>query len=142
MGKMYVQGHDRQGRPVVIFRPARDKDGVGSILTKVRFYVWTLEQAIARMRPGEHQMVWLVDMNGYRVGPSDLKRISLAKALLETMQNQYPERVARVIMVQPPWYFRMLFAMVRPLISQRTLDKVCGGVGGEKGRGWGERARV
>lgn len=108
-------------------------------LRKVRFYVWVLEQAIQRMPPGEHQMVWLVDMNGYRVGPSDLKRISLAKALLETLQNQYPERVARVIMVQPPWYFRMLFAMVRPLLSQRTLDKVglegaSGALGGNSGR--------
>lgn len=35
MAKMYVQGCDKQGRPVVIFRPANDLDGVGSILTKV-----------------------------------------------------------------------------------------------------------
>ncbi len=51
-------------------------------------------------------MVWVIDMNGYSVGPSDLKRVSLAKALLQTLQDQYPERVAKLVIVSPPWYFR------------------------------------
>eukprot|EP00730_Choanoeca_flexa_P009728 TRINITY_DN13016_c0_g1_i1.p1 TRINITY_DN13016_c0_g1~~TRINITY_DN13016_c0_g1_i1.p1 ORF type:complete len:306 (+),score=54.81 TRINITY_DN13016_c0_g1_i1:2-919(+) len=134
MCKMYVQGHDRHGRPVVIFRPANDVDGVGSILTKVRFYVWTLEKAIAAMPADEHQMTWLVDMNGYRVGPSDLKRLSLARALLATLQDQYPERVAKLIMVKPPWYFSVLFGMLKPFISKATLSKVVWDKGDRDGR--------
>eukprot|EP01147_Barroeca_monosierra_P006975 gene6975-9578_t len=124
MCKMYIQGHDKVGRPVVIFKPANDRDGVGSILTKVRFYVWVLERAIQSMPEDVSQMVWIVDLRGYRVGPSDLKRVKLARALLETLQNQYPERVAKLILVKPPWYFRVLLAVVKPFVSQRTLNKL------------------
>ena len=86
--------------------------------------MWTLETAIRRMPPSLHQMTWLVDMNGYRVGPSDLKRLALARALMATLQDQYPERVAKLIMVKPPWYFSVLFGMLKPFISAATLSKV------------------
>lgn len=33
-------------------------------------------------------MTWIIDMNNYSVGPKDLKRVSLAKALINTLQNQ------------------------------------------------------
>lgn len=68
MGKMYMHGFDREQRPVVIFRPGRDIDNGDSIRDKVRYYVFMLEHAIAKMEGGVEQMTWLVDLNGYRCG--------------------------------------------------------------------------
>jgi hypothetical protein len=79
-------------------------------------------------------MTWLVDVNDYRVGPSDLKRLALARALLATLQDQYPERVAKLIMVKPPWYFSVLFGMLKPFISSATLSKVVWDKGTSAGR--------
>lgn len=115
---MYMNGLDRHRRPVVIFRPTRDIDSVGSVESKVRFFVWVIEYSIFQMDADVDQMTWygwrrplaasaalahtertrrIIDMNGYSVGPSDLKRVSLAKALITTLQNQYPERVAKCV---------------------------------------------
>lgn len=83
-----------------------------------------IEYSISKMDTNVDQMVWLLDMNGYSVGPSDLKRVSLASALISTLQNQYPERVHKMIVVSPPWYLRVLVGMIRPILSQRTMNKM------------------
>jgi len=123
LAKMYMQGFDREQRPVVILRPGKDVDH-GTIEHKVRFYVWVLEYSIARMKENVEQMTWLVDMNGYGVSASDAKKLSLAQALLTTLQDNYPERVGKMILVNPPWYFRVLFGLLRRILSQKTLDKI------------------
>lgn len=49
MGKMYMHGYDKFKRPIIIFRPSRDKDNHGNLYSKVRFYVWMIEYAIDKM---------------------------------------------------------------------------------------------
>jgi hypothetical protein len=124
MRKMFFMGHDNHRRPVVVFRPGRDQIDAGTLPDKVRYFVFVNEIAISRMAPDVEQMTWLVDFTGYNVSHRDVKKLALARALIETLQAHYPERVARMVVASPPWYFRLLLAVVKPFVSERTLAKV------------------
>ena len=42
---------------------------------------------------------------------------------LDASQTAYPERVAKILLVSPPWFLTAFFAVIRPILSQRTVDK-------------------
>ena len=51
-------------------------------------------------------------------------RAKLARALLACLQDNYPERVAKIILCSSPWWLSLFLAIIRPILSRRTLDKL------------------
>ncbi len=49
-------------------------------------------------------------------------RIGIQFAL--TLANHYPERLGRLILLNPPRVFDLLLAACKPFVSARTMDKV------------------
>ena len=78
----------------------------------------------ASSSPGTRVSPFIVVLTFESVGASDLKKLSLAQTLVTTLQDNYPERVGKMLLINPPWYFRLLFGLIRPVMSQKTLDKI------------------
>ena len=52
------------------------------------------------------------------------RRFMGKRGLITVLQDFYAERLFRVYVLHVNWLFRMLFAMVKPMMSARTTEKV------------------
>ena len=48
----------------------------------------------------------------------------MLKALARTLQANYPERQAYTFIIGAPWYFRMIWAVVKPWLNKDTRNKI------------------
>lgn len=69
---------------------------------QIKYLVYCMENAILNLGPGQSQMVWLIDYDGYK-----LSNVSLAvsKETAHILQDHYPERLGLAILYNPPKFF-------------------------------------
>lgn len=75
---------------------------------KIKYLVYCIEKAIKSMEPGQEQMVWLVDFQGYTKSKLSLK---ITKDVAHILQNCYPERLGLAILYNPPKVFEAFYAV-------------------------------
>ncbi len=63
-------------------------------------------------------MTVILDLNNYSSANAPPMRTS--RATLDILQNHYPERLSRFIILNAPWLFFAFFKVISPFI-----DKVC-----------------
>ncbi|CAA6659470.1 unnamed protein product [Spirodela intermedia] len=89
-GKIYRTNiRDRHGRSILVMRPGRE----------IRYLVYCMENAILNLRPGQSQMVWLIDYDG--------------KETAHILQDHYPERLGVAVLYNPPKFFEPFWKKVR-----------------------------
>jgi len=71
---------------------------------QIKQLVYTLENAILNLPPGQEQMVWLIDFHGWGVKHST--PIKTAREIANILQNHYPERLHAGILFNPPRVFQ------------------------------------
>ena len=52
------------------------------------------------------------------------KGINVLKAMLATLDGNYPERLKVCYVVRAPWIFAALYKLIRPLLAEGTRNKV------------------
>uniref|UniRef100_A0A0D9VYF0 CRAL-TRIO domain-containing protein n=1 Tax=Leersia perrieri TaxID=77586 RepID=A0A0D9VYF0_9ORYZ len=120
-GKMYRANFvDREGRTVVIMRPA--KENTSSHEGQIRFLVYTLENAILSLPDNQEKMVWLIDFTGWTLAKAT--PIKTARETLNILQNHYPERLAIAIVFNPPKVFETFYKLMKPFLDPRTIQKL------------------
>lgn len=127
-GKAYrADFRDREGRTVIVMRPAKQVSlnilislkkknrviNVGVILhmlqntssheDQLRHLVYLLENAIMNLPDGQEQMIWLVDFTGWSLANS--VPIKTARETAHVLQSHYPERLAVAFLYDPPRIF-------------------------------------
>lgn len=85
-----------------------------------------LEYCFAHPKSGP-RWVWLVDYNGF--GWTHAMQGSLAIRFATLFSAQMPERLHKILLVNPPTVFRMLLGAVTPFVDKRTMSKVISLVG-------------
>ena len=78
-----------------------------------------LEQAKAN---GQEQMVVIYDKLGYDKPQPYLKKF--VKIHTKELTDYYPERLGVMFFLNTNWIFRLMMAVVRPFLTQRTRDKI------------------
>jgi hypothetical protein len=63
-----------------------------------------------------------VDLKGWGYANCDVRAYIAA---IEIMQNYYPERLGKALMIHVPYIFMKAWNMVKPFIDANTKDKVC-----------------
>mmetsp|Transcript_23385 Transcript_23385/g.34902 ORF Transcript_23385/g.34902 Transcript_23385/m.34902 type:complete len:308 (-) Transcript_23385:171-1094(-) len=126
-------GFDKEGRPVYI-----EKTGLVNVptLTKVRTpydlvhrHVRQQEIAAYRMRQSskergtvvENQII-IYDLKGLPLRP-DATSMSLMKAVLTVSQDYYPERLFRFYLINAPFVFMPVWAVIKVWLDPKTADK-------------------
>ncbi|KAI3665471.1 hypothetical protein L6452_44098 [Arctium lappa] len=112
---------DRYGRPVLIMRPGKQNTKTGD--GNVRHLVYLIENAILNLPEGQEQMSWLIDFSGYSMNASNIQ-LKTTRDILNVLQNHYPERLAIVVLYNPPKIFQAFYKVVSYFIDPKTHLKI------------------
>mmetsp|Transcript_15404 Transcript_15404/g.26454 ORF Transcript_15404/g.26454 Transcript_15404/m.26454 type:complete len:300 (+) Transcript_15404:51-950(+) len=119
-GKVYRDGFDKFGHPVLILRPACQN--TTDKVMQMKLLVYMLERCVESMGSGVEKLVMVTDFKGYsRKNAPDL---SQSKETLHILSTHYPERLFRAISVDPPLMFWAFFKIIKPFIDPVTAQKV------------------
>ncbi|XP_022727320.1 patellin-4 [Durio zibethinus] len=119
--KLCMQGLDKQGRPIVVAFGGRHKPTKGNLEEFKRFVVYGLEKICARMPKGQEKFVGIGDLEGWGYSNSDIRAYV---ASLSILQDCYPERLAKLFIVNVPYIFMTVWKVVYPFIDSRTKKKI------------------
>lgn len=120
-GKLYRANYlDRFGRTVLLMKPG--KQNTTSQENQLRHLVYLIENAIMNLPPGQEQMVWLIDFNGWSL--SNSVPIKTARETANVLQNHYPERLAVAFLYNPPRIFETFWKIVKYFLDPKTFQKV------------------
>jgi len=124
LGTVFLAGRDRHRRPVVYMRPGARNPHKPEL--RVQFMVWIMEMSIATTAEteGVEKITWVLDFSTFGERANDAESRETSKATLDILQNHYPERLGCAVLVNPPWYFRMLYMVISPFIDRVTREKV------------------
>ena len=121
-GKTFVSdSYDIDGRVMIIMRNRLEntKDHDGNVL----HLVYQMERAVARTETTKHDK-WLliIDFDGYSLRNAPPMKTS--KATLSVMQDHYPERLYKAVLMSAPFLFNVAFKALSPFIDPVTRDKI------------------
>ncbi|XP_010432154.1 PREDICTED: random slug protein 5 [Camelina sativa] len=112
--------HDRQGRVVLIMRPALQNST--SPEGNIRHLVYLLENAILNLPKGQEQMSWLIDFTGWSMAAN--VPMKTTREIVYILQNHYPERLGIAFLYNPPRLFQAVYRAVKYFLDPRTAQKV------------------
>ncbi|XP_059445551.1 uncharacterized protein LOC132177305 [Corylus avellana] len=117
--KLFMQGMDKKGRPIVVCFGGRHKQN--NLEEFKRFVVYSLDKICSRMPSGQEKFVCIGDLKGWGYSSSDIRGYLAALSIL---QDCYPERLGKLIMVHVPYIFMTAWKMVYPFIDSNTKKKI------------------
>ncbi|PVF96100.1 CRAL/TRIO domain-containing protein [Serendipita vermifera] len=119
-GKIILNGFDINGRPIITMHPGRENTKPSD--RQLRHLVYVLERAIDLMPTGQDSLVIIVDYRSttLRTNPS----ISVAAKVLTILQNHYPERLGRAIVVNLPFILQFFYKGISPFLDPVTKEKM------------------
>lgn len=112
---------DRFGRPVLIMRPGKQNTKTGE--GNVRHLVYLIENAILNLPEGQEQMSWLINFTGYTMNATNIQP-KTARDIINVTQSHYPERLAIIVLYNPPKIFQALFKVISYFIDPKTYLKI------------------
>ncbi|KAL8042866.1 hypothetical protein ABFX02_09G080200 [Erythranthe guttata] len=120
--KMFVQGSDKQGRPIAVVFGSRHFACKGGCVDEFRrFLVFALDKLCHRMPEGQEKFTIIGDLKGYGYCNSDL-RGNLAAITIQ--QEYYPERLGKLFVINAPYIFMTMWKIVCPFIDKNTRKKI------------------
>uniref|UniRef100_A0A7N0TM02 CRAL-TRIO domain-containing protein n=1 Tax=Kalanchoe fedtschenkoi TaxID=63787 RepID=A0A7N0TM02_KALFE len=117
--KLFMQGRDKLGRPIVLVYAARHFPT--TVDEFKRYVVYTLDKIISRMPSGQEKFIALADVGGWGYTNSDIRGYLAALSIL---QDCYPERLAKMFMINAPYIFMTVWKVIYPFIDNKTKKKI------------------
>ncbi|KAJ4960500.1 hypothetical protein NE237_020410 [Protea cynaroides] len=119
--KLFMQGSDKKGRPIVVVLSARHFPTKGGVDEFKRYVVYSLDRICARMPQGQEKFVGIADLEGWGYSNSDIRGYLGALSIL---QDYYPERLGKLLLVHVPYLFMKAWKIVYPFIDKNTREKI------------------
>ncbi|KAK7828305.1 phosphatidylinositol transfer protein 3 [Quercus suber] len=88
---------------------------------RARFVVYSLDKICSRMPRGEEKFLCIGDLEGWGYSNSDIRGYLAALSIL---QDCFPERLGKLIIVHVPYIFMTAWKMVYPFIDSKTKKKI------------------
>ncbi|KAM3214054.1 hypothetical protein ACQJBY_066462 [Aegilops geniculata] len=136
-GACFLDGADREGHPVcynalgvfadeAVYRSALGTDGGKKPARFLRWRVRAMERHVAELdfRPGgAASLLQVTDLRG-SPGPARKDLRVAMKQVLDLFQDNYPELVARNILINVPFSYYAFTTVFFPFLTQRTKSKL------------------
>lgn len=119
-GKQWIVGYDISGRPCLYLNPARQNTKFSE--RQNEHLVFMLERAIAILPPGQESLALLI--NFAETSRSQNVSMSQSRTVLSILQNHYPERLGRALLMNLPWFVSGFMKLITPFIDPLTRQKL------------------
>ncbi|EFP87068.2 uncharacterized protein PGTG_13287 [Puccinia graminis f. sp. tritici CRL 75-36-700-3] len=122
IGKTFVQGTDRQGRPVVYINVRFHKASDQSPKTLEEFIVFSMESVRLMLTPPLIEKVTIIiDMSGFGLANMDWKSLAF---IVKCLESYYPESLNVLVVHNPPWVFQGLWKIIAPMLDPVVRAKI------------------
>uniref|UniRef100_J3L7E6 CRAL-TRIO domain-containing protein n=2 Tax=Oryza brachyantha TaxID=4533 RepID=J3L7E6_ORYBR len=118
--KVYMGGADRTGRPILLAFPAKHFSAKRDMPQFKSYVVYLFDKICSRIPRGQEKFVCIVDLKGWGYSNCDIRAYIAA---IEIMQNYYPERLGKALMIHVPYMFMKAWKLIYPFIDNVTRDK-------------------
>ncbi|CAN6485617.1 unnamed protein product [Victoria cruziana] len=119
--KVFVQGFDKEGRPLAVIMAGRHTSDDRDLEEIKRLTVYAVDMLCARTNDQQEKFALIGDFQGWGYASSDIRAYI---AVLEILQDYYPERMGKVYMVHVPYLFWTAWKIVYPFIDDNTKKKI------------------
>ncbi|KAL1964022.1 hypothetical protein VTN77DRAFT_7568 [Rasamsonia byssochlamydoides] len=121
MGKSFIHGVDKLGRPMCLIRVRLHKIGAQSEKSIERYTVHMIETARAMLpRPVETAVI-IFDMTGFTLANMDYTPV---KFIIRCFEANYPESLGAVLIHQAPWVFSGIWKIIKGWLDPVVAAKV------------------
>ncbi|KAJ5625320.1 hypothetical protein N7510_001629 [Penicillium lagena] len=121
MGKAYVHGTDKLGRPIVVIRVRLHKPGAQSEEALERYIVHVIESVRLTLSPPVETACVLFDMTGFGLGNMEYPPV---KFILKCFEANYPESLGIMLIHNAPWIFSGIWKIIRGWMDPDIAAKV------------------
>ncbi|KAJ5098620.1 hypothetical protein N7532_005621 [Penicillium argentinense] len=119
-GKQVILGYDIHGRPCLYLLPSNQNTEKSE--RQIQHLVFMLERVIDLMGPDQETLALLVNFNETKSGQN--ASIGQARETLSILQNHYPERLGRALVINVPFLIWGFFKVITPFIDPLTREKL------------------
>ncbi|KAF2433798.1 hypothetical protein EJ08DRAFT_647091 [Tothia fuscella] len=121
MGKSFLHGFDKEGRPICYVRVRLHKPGEQSEASLERFTVFTIETARMFLRPPVDTATVIFDMTDFGMANMDYTPV---KFMIKCFEANYPESLGTVLVHKAPWIFQGIWRVIKGWLDPVVAAKV------------------
>ncbi|KAJ5131573.1 uncharacterized protein N7515_007612 [Penicillium bovifimosum] len=121
MGKSYVHGVDRTGRPVAVIRARRHQPGAQTDESLERYVVHAIETIRMVLVPPVETAAIVFDLTGFALSNMEYP---VVKFILKSFEAYYPETLGVMIFHNAPWVFSGIWRLIRGWMVPEIAAKV------------------
>ncbi|GMH03684.1 hypothetical protein Nepgr_005523 [Nepenthes gracilis] len=118
--KVFLQGYDKQARPIVVILGARHFQNKQPDEFK-RFVVYLLDKICERIPAGQEKFAVIGDLQGWGYSNIDIRGYL---GVVSILQDYYPERLGKLFLIHVPRLFATVWKVVYPFIDKKTRTKI------------------
>ncbi|KAE8369583.1 CRAL-TRIO domain-containing protein [Aspergillus caelatus] len=119
-GKQVILGYDIHARPCLYLLPSNQNTEKSD--RQIQHLVFMLERLIDLMGPDQETLALIVNYNETKSGQN--ASVGQAKQTLNFLQNHYPERLGRALVINMPFMIMGFFKLITPFIDPLTRQKL------------------
>ncbi|XP_020677936.1 phosphatidylinositol transfer protein 3-like isoform X2 [Dendrobium catenatum] len=119
--KIFSQGFDKNGRPIAVLFGCRHNPSNRDLNEFKRFAAYILEKLCSRMQGKEEKFTIIADLKGWGYSNCDIRAYIAA---LDILQNNYPERLGKLLLLHVPYLFMKAWKIICPFIDKNTKSKI------------------
>ncbi|GFP55129.1 CRAL-TRIO domain-containing protein C3H8.02 [Trichoderma asperellum] len=121
MGKSFLHGVDKQGRPICVVRVRLHRQGEQCEESLERCTVFLIETARMVLRPPVDTATVVFDMTGFSMANMDYTPV---KFMIKCFEANYPESLGAVLVHNAPWLFQGIWKIIRGWLDPVVAAKV------------------
>ncbi|ROW15771.1 hypothetical protein VPNG_02081 [Cytospora leucostoma] len=121
MGKSFLHGVDKKGRPICIVRVRLHHQGEQCEESLEKYTVYLIETARMVLRPPVDTATILFDMTGFSMANMDYTPV---KFMIKCFEANYPESLGSVLVHKAPWLFQGIWKIIRGWLDPVVASKV------------------
>lgn len=121
LGKSYLHGLDKGGRPMCFVRTRLHKQGEQSLESLERYTVFTIETARMILAPPADTAAIVFDMTGFSMANMDYAPV---KFMIKCFEANYPESLGVVLVHKAPWVFQGIWKIIKGWLDPVVASKI------------------
>ncbi|KAB8079420.1 CRAL-TRIO domain-containing protein [Aspergillus leporis] len=121
MGKGFIHGVDKAGRPICVIRVRLHKPSDQSTDTLDRFTVYTIETARMMLVPPVETACVIFDMSNFSLANMDYHPV---KFMIKCFEANYPECLGVVLIHKAPWIFSGIWNIIKGWLDPVVASKI------------------